>query len=320
VTPLKKDLPAAIFIVHHLSATSSVEIQTDILQRNTELLCKVAEEGEHVKAGHIYLPQVDHHMLLVDGHIHLTRGPRENGFRPSIDTLFRSAAAYYGSQVIGVLLTGMLYDGTVGMEAIKRSGGLTLVQDPQEAAFPTMPRTVLQHIEVNYVLPVAEIGIMLEELVHRQPSLQSAPEDIKAEAQIAERVMTETANVEKLGERSVFICPDCGGPLWEMNHGDVPRYRCHTGHAHLAETLLYEKDKQLEETLWIAMRILEERKNMLVTLTGQPGVSERIKSIYEDKIEEARSHIERIKKILLTDFEGLEALRKKDSVESNKGE
>jgi two-component system chemotaxis response regulator CheB len=183
-----------------------------------------------------------------------------------------------------------------------------------------MPRTVLQHIEVNYVLPVAEIGIMLEELVHRQPSFQSAPEDIKAEAQIAERVMTETANVEKLGERSVFICPDCGGPLWEMNHGDVPRYRCHTGHAHLAETLLYEKDKQLEETLWIAMRILEERKNMLVTLTGQPGVSERIKSIYEDKIEEARSHIERIKKILLTDFEGLEALRKKDSVESNKGE
>jgi len=313
LTPLKKDLPAAILIVQHVSPTSLIEVLVSTLQKHTSLHCKSGEDGDLLQDGCVYLAPTDQHMLVVDGHIWLTKGPRENGFRPAIDTLFRSAAAYYGQYTIGVILTGLLYDGTVGMEAIRRSGGLTLVQDPADAAYQDMPRNVLHHMEVDYVVPAAEIGVLLEELVHRyRPDReQGAPDDIKAEAAIVERVMTATENVESLGHRSVFVCPDCGGSLWQMKQEGVARYRCYAGHAYVAETLLENKDQQLEETLWIVMRILEERKNMLTVLASQSQQNADVKNMYEDKIREADSHIARIKSIIMTDSRAHEVLSKK---------
>lgn len=114
--------------------------------------------------------------------------------------------------------------------------------------------------------------------------------------------MTTTENVENLGDRSVFTCPDCGGSLWQMQHGNVLRYRCHAGHAYVAETVLNDKEKQLEETLWIAMRILEERKNMLITLADQLSSESDAKSLYIDKIKEVDMHVNRIKDIILHDI------------------
>ncbi|MDJ1505891.1 chemotaxis protein CheB [Xanthocytophaga agilis] len=310
ITPLEKDLPAAVFIVLHLSAASSAESIVATLQKHTVLPCKVAEANESITYGTIYLAPADCHLLLTDIHIRLTKGPRENGFRPSIDTLFRSAAAYHGSRAIGVILTGMLYDGIVGMDAIRRSKGITIVQDPSEAPYRDMPGNVLLHMDVNYNVPAAEIGILINELVYRQVEKHPIPDDIKVEAAIAERITTSSENVEELGERSVFICPDCGGPLWQMKHGNVVRYRCHAGHAYTAQTLLEDKDRQLEETLWMAMRILEERKNMLISMVNQMEISTAVQAVYEEKIEEVDEYVSRIKRVIMQDISTHEVLRK----------
>ncbi len=307
--PLKKDLPAALFIVQHLALTSSTEIHVEILQKHTALLCKAGEDGETIQPGTVYLAPADQHMMFRGNRLHLTRGPRENGFRPAIDTLFRSAAAHHDSRVIGILLTGMLYDGTVGMEAIRRSGGITVVQDPNDAPYPNMPANVLLHMEVDHNLPVAEIGILLEELVHRKTHPHTIPDDIKAEAAIAERMLAGTQQVEPLGYRSPITCPDCGGILWEMKEGSITRFRCHTGHTHVAESVLLHKDKQLEETLWIALRILEERRNMLVLIAGESRNAGAVKEMYQSKIEETESHIERIRRLIFSDAGSPEVLR-----------
>jgi two-component system, chemotaxis family, protein-glutamate methylesterase/glutaminase len=312
LAPIKSSIPASIFIVLHLSPHSSNEALITILQKNTELTCMTAVHGKHIKKGHVYLAPVNEHLLIKDDHILLVRGARENGFRPAIDATFRSAAANYGSRVIGVILTGLLYDGIAGMEAIKRSGGFTIVQDPQDAEFNELPQNVLQHIEVDYCLPLHEIAVLLSELARRPSDTSiSVPEDIRIEAEIAERMLQSTEVVETLGDRSHFTCPDCGGSLWQLNHGDTIRFRCHTGHAHVAQSLLSEKDKQLEETLWIAMRVLEERKNMLTALAAQNrnDSKNRVADSYQDKIEEAKMHIDRIKAILTTDVSSAPVLQ-----------
>jgi two-component system chemotaxis response regulator CheB len=190
------------------------------------------------------------------------------------------------------------------MEAIQRSGGITMVQDPEDAEFEEMPRNVVQHVAVDYSLPVTEIAILLNELASRHANTsQAVPEDIRLEASIAERIIQSSEVVDSLGDRSPFSCPDCGGSLWQLHHGHTLRYRCHSGHAHSGESLLNAKDKELEETLWIAMRVLEERKNMLSTLASQheTGGKSRVASTYQDKIDEAKMHIERIKAILIND-------------------
>jgi two-component system chemotaxis response regulator CheB len=170
LAPLKSTLPASIFIVQHVSVLSSVEVLINIIQRSTELTCKVPGHNELFRNGHVYLAPPDQHMLIREDRILLIRSTRENGFRPSVDSLFRSAAAYYGPQTIGIVLTGMLQDGTVGMEAIKRAGGMVMVQDPAEAQFSEMPQSVLQNMEVDYCLPVSELSILLQDLVFRRPT------------------------------------------------------------------------------------------------------------------------------------------------------
>jgi two-component system chemotaxis response regulator CheB len=97
--------------------------------------------------------------------IRVVRGPRENGHRPAIDPLFRSAAVSHGRRVIGVVLTGNLDDGTAGLLAIKRAGGVAIVQDPADAMFSSMPRSAIDHVEVDRVLPIRDIAAALVELV-----------------------------------------------------------------------------------------------------------------------------------------------------------
>ncbi len=302
VAQLPEDLPASVFIVIHMAATSSAEFVVHRLQKQTSLTCKVAVNKELIHPGVIYLAPEDHHLLISGNYLLVTQGPRENQFRPAVDPLFRSAAVSYGPNVIGVVLTGMLNDGTVGMDAVQRSGGIAVVQNPDDAEFPEMPLSVLSNLKVDYSVPVSEMGQLLVNLV-KQPvtSKTGIPDDIKLEAKIAERVMGTTEEVEKLGKKVAYTCPDCGGNLWEMSYGSVLRYRCHLGHAFSARSLLNDMNEAMEETLWVALRMLEERKNLLTNMLDREQHKTPLAwaAGQRERVEDMKVHINRIKEILM---------------------
>jgi two-component system chemotaxis response regulator CheB len=300
VAQLPAALPAAVLVVQHLAPESSGEALVNRLNRNTELYCQVATDQAPLGAGQLYLAPPDHHLLVRNHRLLVANGPRENGFRPAADTLFRSAAVAYGSQVIGVVLTGMLHDGTAGLEYVKRCGGTAVVQDPSDAEFASMPESALRNVDIDYSVPLADMGALLVELTQRPASRHQAikiPEDLQTEAAIAERVVGTTEEVQDIGRQVPLTCPDCGGSLWEMSAGNVLRYRCHTGHAFTAEALLEAEQESLEETLWVAIRMMEERKNLLTSMasrgTGLWSVQQ------EERVDELKQHINRLREFLL---------------------
>jgi two-component system chemotaxis response regulator CheB len=193
----------------------------------------------------------------------------------------------------------MLHDGTAGLEFIKRCGGVAIVQDPHEAEYPSMPETALRNVDIDYVVPLGQLGALLEEITARTPPERPAevPEDLKQEAAIAERVVGTIEEVLKIGHPVPLTCPDCGGSLFEVKHGTLLRYRCHTGHAFTADALLHSAQQSLEETLWVALRMMEERKNLLSSMAtrGQGPYSVQ----QEERIEEMKKHINRLREFLL---------------------
>ncbi|GAA4008549.1 chemotaxis protein CheB [Hymenobacter fastidiosus] len=300
VAQLNNTLPAAVLVVQHLAPDSWGAHLVERMARHTSMRCQLAVDGTPIELGNIYLAPPDRHLLVRDGHILITRGPRENHYRPAVDSLFRSAAAYYSTRVIGVVLTGMLHDGTAGLEFIKRCGGRALVQDPADAEYPGMPESALHNVEIDDVLPISLMGARLEELVFQnvQP-VWPVPEDIKLEAAIAERVVGTgtTEEASQLGHTVPVTCPDCGGSLWQMKHGKILRYRCHTGHAFTADSLLKESQKSLEESLWVALRMLEERKTLLTNMAIRGEGSSN--GSQQERIEEIKKHINRLREFML---------------------
>ncbi|WP_303310177.1 chemotaxis protein CheB [Hymenobacter sp. BT730] len=298
VSNLAGDLPAAVLVVQHFAPESFGQHLVDRLARHTTLRCLLPSHGDKLEAGTLYLAPPDRHLLVRDGTLMVTKGPRENNYRPAADALFRSAAAQYGSAVIGVILTGMLHDGTAGLEQIKRSGGRAVVQDPDDAEFSSMPESALINVSIDYVVPLAEMGALLTQLVQTPPSGPIViPQDIKMEAAIAERIVGETEDIERLGTPVPLTCPDCGGSLWQLTEGSVLRYRCHTGHAFAAESLLESTQHALEETLWVALRMMEERKNLLTSMAGRGQGYWSIQQ--EERIMEIKRHINRLREFLL---------------------
>jgi two-component system chemotaxis response regulator CheB len=191
----------------------------------------------------------------------LTRGPKENRFRPAVDPLFRSAAQVFGPRVVGVILTGGLDDGTSGLWAVKSLGGVAVVQDPDEAFMPSMPQSALAQVEVDYRLPVAEIPGLLARLASTTVAEQGGyevPEELNIEVKIAMEDNGLEAGITKLGTPSVFTCPECHGTLLQLKENGRSRYRCHTGHAFSADSLLSQLTESVEETLWSAIRIIDE--------------------------------------------------------------
>src|SRR5665213_1000295 len=211
---LKSGMDAAVFVVMHLSRTSISDFLMLQVQKFTQLPCEVAIDGASIEAGHVYIGPPNAHLLVKKGSILLGRGPEENRWRPSIDVLFRSAAAAYSTKTIGIVLTGLLDDGTTGMDAIKRSGGTCIVQDPNEAEYPDMPLSVLNTMEVDYCIPLSKMGDIIFDITQTDPEEKPAPRDVIIESDIAERVVVDFDNVAALGEKSIFACPDCGGGLW----------------------------------------------------------------------------------------------------------
>jgi two-component system chemotaxis response regulator CheB len=297
---LPEKIDAAVFIVLHFRKLSAEGHIVQRIQTNTSFTCKLAEDEELIQKGHLYIAVPDKHLILKDGKIVLGQGPQENLWRPSIDVLFRSAAADYDSRTIGIILSGLMYDGTSGMISIKRCGGTCIVQDPAEAEYPDMIRSVLEKVEVDFCVPLEAIGAILQEKTRNGVNKHIIPNDVKAEAEIAARNALGIEKMAQIGERSVFICPDCGGGLWEMVNDNVVRYRCHTGHVYNEGELLIRQSDALENTLWTALRMMEERKNLLDKMAKEEK-GKGWKSTAGNKEERARDlqvHINRLKEIL----------------------
>lgn len=265
VAHLPPNFPATLLVVVHISADSPGTLPR-MLARVGKLPADQATDGAALLPGHIYVAPPDHHLLVEHDHLRVTHGPKENRFRPAVDPLFRSAAYTYGPQTIGVVLSGTLDDGTAGLWAIKDQGGVAIVQAPSEAAYPSMPLNALKYVEVDYQLPVKEIATVLLRLV-QEPSPEegatSVPEALKIETRIALEDNALEAGVLKLGPLSPYTCPECHGVLVQLQEGKYVRFRCHTGHAFSMESLLNAITESIDETLWGAVRVMEERMLLL---------------------------------------------------------
>ncbi|HKX29833.1 MAG TPA: chemotaxis protein CheB [Blastocatellia bacterium] len=268
VSGLPKELPASILVVQH-NSTRSPGVLPEIFMKAGPLPASYPAKSERLRPGQIYVAPPDYHMLLEQGTIRLTRGPKENRFRPAIDALFRSAAYAYGSRVVGVVLTGLLDDGTAGLWAVKDRGGTTIVQDPREAAAPSMPQSALEHVAVDHCLPLSEIAPLLVQLAHTPAPTQQAypmPERMGIEVEIAREAKAIEHGILQLGTPSRFTCPECHGVLLQLNEGRFLRFRCHTGHAYSAASLMEDSEEVVEEALWTSIRTLDERPLLLQQL------------------------------------------------------
>jgi two-component system chemotaxis response regulator CheB len=277
VSELPADIPAAVFVVLHIPPEGT-SVLPGILSRAGPLSAVHAVDGDPIRPGTITVAPADNHLILERDRIRVVRGPRENGHRPAIDPLFRTAARVYRSRVSGVILSGSLDDGTAGLRTIKICGGATLVQDPAEAFYPSMPHNAIATVDPDYVLPVARLA---EELA----KLAASPiEALLREEEVITMTEEERPRVEEdpqPGRRSAFACPECGGALWEVDTGEFVHFRCRVGHAFSDLSLLAVQGQALETALWTALRALEERAamNRRIALRasgrGQSAVSSR---------------------------------------------
>ena len=301
VSQLPQELNAAILIVLHLSKAALGDILINRIQKSTSLPCKIAEDKEKIKAGHIYVGPPDAHLLLKKDSIIIGHGPAENRFRPSIDVLFRSAAASHSEKVIGVILTGFLNDGTAGMMAIKQSGGYCIVQDPNEAEYPDMPLAVLENMEVDDCVSLKNMGKAIAEIINNaEVKGIVAPDKIIAESKLSERSATTIEGISRLGEKTIYACPDCGGGLWRIEDGKIKHYRCHIGHSYSEDDLLVKQSETTENTLWVAVRMMEERKLFLRKIAKENDDKglQRLGSEYSRRAEDLEQHIEKLKELL----------------------
>jgi two-component system, chemotaxis family, protein-glutamate methylesterase/glutaminase len=303
VSGLPRGLPATVLVVLHVSP-SSPSVLPSILGRCGLLPASHAADGEILQAGRIYVAPPDHHLLVESRRVRLWRGPRENGMRPAIDPLFRSAGAEYGSAAIGVVLSGMLDDGTAGLIELQRGGGLALVQDPNDCDFRSMPTSAARFASPDHVAPARDLAGLIQNAVARlgstrQPSLSSSPAadapggdspvaaghnnpnpnpggEIMSvnersapdpdDAPVAGVEPSRASAAEQAGTVSAFTCPDCGGTLWESHQGDFVQFRCRVGHAYGPDSLDAAQVESLEQSLWAAVVALEERADLCLNL------------------------------------------------------
>jgi two-component system chemotaxis response regulator CheB len=258
---LPADLAAAILIVVHTAPESPGHLPR-VFGRHCTLPVGNAMDGEPLRSGQVYVAPPDRHMLIEDGCVRITRGPKENFSRPAIDPLFRSAAQDFGRRTIGVVLSGCLDDGTAGAWAIKKRGGVTIAQDPAEATFPSMPRSACAHVEMDYCLPAREIAAVLTSLTagpQRVTQELAVTHDLEVETAIAKGGSALSLGVMELGPMTPYTCPECHGVLVALKEGGTPRFRCcQTGHAYSLNSLLFEVTSHVENSLWNTTRAIEE--------------------------------------------------------------
>ena len=266
VGALPPDLPAAVFVALHTSALPSALPR--ILSRAGPLPATAATDGAAIEAGAIYVAPAGHHLLLSRGHMHVVQGPRENGFRPAIDPLFRSAARASGPRVIVVVLSGLLDDGTAGLLTVKQRGGVAIVQDPEEALAPSMPRSALTYVAVDYTARLAEMGPLIANLAwQRSVGGDIMPDETPAIAYGADGPLDVVGEEE--GTPAPFSCPECGGVLSEVRDSTLLRFRCQTGHRYSPQSVVAHQKDALDHALAAALTAVNERGLVLRRLAEE---------------------------------------------------
>lgn len=252
-----EDLPATVLIVQHLPTTSPRHL-VDIVQRASRLPVRWAQDGEPLRKSEVVIAPPGTHLLVDKSSMVLNDGPRENHAKPSINRLFRSAAAQRGNSTIGVLLTGTLDDGVAGLDAIKWCGGTTIVQDPADAEFPDLPRNAVSALQIDRIEPLAAIGNVLAALAGTAVDDHAVPEELALHAQLDRVARADPQTLDGLGSRFPAMCPDCGGPLWRIRGAQDEIYRCFLGHAASCLSLVRDQAAESEDAMWNAVRVLEE--------------------------------------------------------------
>ena len=257
---LPADLSASLFIVVH-TAPDAPGMLADIFNRSGKLPATYATDGELIQKGRIYVAPPDFHLLIEPNRVRVTRGPKENRFRPAIDPLFRSAAQTYGPRAVGVILTGYMDDGTAGLWTVKQLGGTAIAQDPEDALVPSMPLSAMTHVKVDYCVPLEEIPPLLVRLTTeavKEEGAYQVPKEVEIEVNIAKEQKALDAGVLQLGEPSNYACPECHGVLLQLKEGTLFRFRCHTGHAYSVESLMADITEKMDDALWNSIRAFEE--------------------------------------------------------------
>jgi two-component system, chemotaxis family, protein-glutamate methylesterase/glutaminase len=298
---LPADLPAAVFIVLHIPA-QGIGILSTVASAAGKLPVRQSENGMRIENGQIYLAAPDHHLLLAENHIVLGRGPRENMVRPAIDPLFRSAALHYGPRVIGVVLSGLLSDGASGLNAIKRCGGVAVVQDPLDAIADEMPLRALEATTADLCVPGKRLGDVLSELARDAPgAVLPIPPEIRLEVQIAAGERVGSDNLAGIADPAALTCPACGGAMSTLKAGHPLRFRCQVGHAYTADALAKEQEGAVDEALRVALRIIEERAELVHRMaedgrhSGRPAVAQ----MYDARAAEYRGYADMIRRVML---------------------
>ena len=273
---LPADLPAAVFLVIHI-APSAESVLPALLRRRSKLQVAHARNGDHIRHGRIYVAPPDQHLNVRRGRVELTMGPRENGHRPAVDTLFRSAAQSYGPRVIGVVLSGNLDDGAAGSIEIHKGGGIVIAQDPEEAVYPSMPKSVIDLGMADHIVRLDQIAPLLAELsskaVDEEEEIMPSPYDEQdsmddgsepaatgpeSDPQVGQGFGAAHAMRREVDDASGYTCPECHGALWETADGRLVGYRCRVGHTFTQSVLLAEQGRALEAAMWTAYTALEE--------------------------------------------------------------
>lgn len=282
---LPKDFPAAVFVALHTHPTGVHA--AELLAAKARMPVALATHGERIEHGRVYVAPADMHLLVRAGHVDVVRGPRENGHRPSVDVLFRSAARTYASRVIGVVLTGYQDCGTTGLMSIKARGGIAVVQDPNDAAVPEMPQSSIDNVEVDHVAPLADMPELLQKLV-----ATPAPD---ADMPASEEVLEIEGEQPAVGVS--LSCPLCHGALAETKVGAFDHFRCHVGHSFSLDVLAEAQDEDIERALWAAVRSLEDGANLSKRVAARSTGELRERSLERARVQLADA--QRIRDLLI---------------------
>ncbi len=298
VAGLPPEFPASILVVMHVLPTGTSMLPA-ILARAGRLPASAARHGEQLERGHIYVAPPDHHLLVRDGYVEISHGPRENGHRPALDPLFRSVARTYGERAIGVVLSGTLDDGSAGLRILRERGGATIAQDPEEALYPGMPQSAIDHGAVEHVVKISEMADLVGALIDKPVERNGSPPDERPPAP-GPTLDTAEKGDRSAGDLTPLTCPECGGALWEHQEGDLIRFRCHVGHAYSPESMQTEQGRALEAALWSALRSLQEREALFRRMAARGGttLTPATAARFRTKAEEVAAHADAIRRTI----------------------
>ncbi len=293
--------PGTLLITLHVSLDSPGMLPS-LLAKAGGFPAAFPKNGQPIQPGHIYVAPADYHLLIKHRRIELSHGPRENGFRPAVDPMFRTAARCFGRRVVGLLLSGGLDDGTDGLRIIKEFGGIAIAQDPQEAFLPSMPESAIRAGYVDHVATLKETAHLLRRYAGQKVSEDLAMcADLNRRPDVIETGDKAIRHAAALGPPSIFTCPDCGGSLWEFTAGHQLRYRCHVGHLYTGDGLVQLKDDHLEQALWSAVRAMEEAAALRLRMAerAQEKKWEKMALPYRRQAEQFRQRADLIRRVLL---------------------